>query len=57
MKAGTAIQGNKETIAKGGRLLLKMIQKEIMSLVSVDKHRCNWLGQENKEKRNQLLTM
>ena len=30
-KVGTAIQGNKETITKGGRLLLKMMQKENMS--------------------------
>ena len=28
-KVGTAAQDNKETITKGGRLLLKMIQKEI----------------------------
>ena len=28
-KVRTAIQDNKETITKGGRVLLKMIQKEI----------------------------
>ena len=49
--------GNKETVRKGWRLLLKMIQKENMSLVNADKHRCKGYGQESKKKRNQLLTM
>ena len=35
-KVGTTIQNNKETITKGGRLLLKMMQKETMSLVNAD---------------------
>ena len=43
MKVRTTIQGNKETITKGGRLLLKMLQKETMSLVNADKHRCKGL--------------
>ena len=43
MKVGTTIQGNKETVTKGGRLLLKMLQKETMSLVNADKHRCKGL--------------
>ena len=38
VKVGTTIQVNKETITKARRLLLKMIQKETMSLFSADKH-------------------
>ena len=51
-KVGTAIQGNKETITKGGRLLLKMTQKENMSLVNADKHRCKglWTREQGKGK-------
>ena len=51
-KVRTAIQDNKETITKGGRLLLKMIQKENMSLVNADKHRCKglWTREQGKEK-------
>ena len=51
-KVGTAKHGNKETITKGGRLLLKMIQKENMSLVNADKHRCKglWAREQGKEK-------
>ena len=51
-KVGTAIQGNKETITKGGRLLLKMTQKENMSLVNADKHRRKglWTREQGKGK-------
>ena len=51
-KVGTKIQGNKETITKGERLLLKIIQKEIMSLVNADKHRCKglWTREQGKQK-------
>ena len=51
-KVGIAIQGNKETITKGGRLLLKMTQKENMSLVNADKHRCKglWTREQGKGK-------
>ena len=51
-KVGTAIQGNKETITKGARFLLKIIQKENMSLVNVDKHICKglWTREQGKEK-------
>ena len=52
VKVGTTIQGNKETITKGGRLLLIIIQKETMSLVSTDKHRCKglWTREQRKVK-------
>ena len=51
-EVGTAILGNKETITKGGRFLLKMMQKENMSLVNTDKHRCKelWTRQQGNEK-------
>ena len=55
VKVGTTIQGSKETITKGGRLLLKMIQKEIMSLVNVDKHRCNWLWTREQGKEKSVI--
>ena len=54
-KVGTAIQGNKETITKGGRLLLKMIQKENMSLVNADKHRCKGLWTREQGKGKSLI--
>ena len=51
-KARTTIQGNKETITEGRRLLLKIIQKEDMSLVNADKHRCKglWTREQGREK-------
>ena len=51
-KVGTAIQGNKETITKGERFLLKIVQKENMSLVNVDKHifKGLWTREQGKEK-------
>ena len=51
-KVGTTIQGNKETMTKGGRFLLKMIQKETISLVSADKLRCKglWTREQGKKK-------
>ena len=52
VKVGTTIQVNKETITKTRRLLLKMIQKETMSLFSADKHWCKglWTREQGKEK-------
>ena len=47
-KVGTTMQGNKETITKRGSLLIGMIQKEIMSLVNADKHRCKGLWRARK---------
>ena len=51
-KVRTATQGNKETVRKGWRWLLKMIQKENMSLVNADKNRCKglWTREQGKEK-------
>ena len=51
-KVGTKIQGNKETITKGERLLLKIIQKETTSLVNADKRRCKglWTREQGKQK-------
>ena len=51
-KVGTTLQGNKETILKRRRLLLKIIQKEAMSLVNADKHRCKelWTREQGKGK-------
>ena len=51
-KARTAIQGNKETITEGRRLLLKIIQKGDMSLVNADKHRFKelWTREQGREK-------
>ena len=51
-KVRTTIQGNKETITKGGRLLLKIIQKETMSLVNAEKNRCKglWIREQGREK-------
>ena len=43
VKVGTTIQGTKEGIAKGGRLLLKMMEKESVSLINADKKICKRL--------------
>ena len=37
-------------MTKGGGLLLKMIEKESMSLINADKQRLKGYGQESREK-------
>ena len=54
-KVGTTLQGNKETIIKRGSLLLKIIQKEAMSLVNADKHRCKELWTREQGKRKSVI--
>ena len=50
-KEETTIQGNKETITKGKRLLLKMIEKETIRL-DMQINRCKrlWTRKQGKEK-------
>ena len=54
-KVETTIQGNKETIAKRERLLLKMIQKETVSLVNAGKHRCKGLWTRDPRKERSVI--
>ena len=54
-KVETTIQGNKETITKRERLLLKMIQKETVSLVNADKHRYKGLWTRDPRKERSVI--
>ena len=53
----TIIQSSKETITKGQRLLSKMVEKENMSLVNADKHKCRGLWPREQGKENSINVM